>query len=130
VIFLGAGLDAAQQGGVRMETTANIGTDHTSLRNVSKNPRAMSASYAAAASTMDYMATEQATFSAEARAGMGDKTAGAGLVNPPKTIEFAKANPAQAAATAALLRPVPTSKPGDAWSTNITSVGFDDAWRK
>jgi uncharacterized protein YegL len=86
VIFLGAGLDAAVQGtalGIRAARTANIGTDAKSLAGVAANTYAMSARYARAASTREFMESGEAQFSAADRAAMGDASGGAGIVTPP-----------------------------------------------
>ncbi len=81
VIFLGAGLEAAQQGlnmGFRVDTIANIGLTQTNLQSVSRSVYAMNAGAAAGAeeSTMDSL-----SFSDEDRKAMGDNSAGEGLVS-------------------------------------------------
>lgn len=83
VVFLGAGLAAAQQGmalGVRASLTATIATDAASLRSVSNSLYRASSSYAATAggaATMDFV--EQMSFSDGDRKAMGDATGGAAL---------------------------------------------------
>lgn len=87
VIFLGAGLAAAQQGvslGVRAGYMANIGTSEANLGATMGNLRSMNAKYAATAggaATMDFMDSGEAEFSAEQRKDMGDASAGAGLID-------------------------------------------------
>jgi hypothetical protein len=110
VIFLGAGLDAARQGmalGIRAASTANIGTDAESWAGVARRTFAMSASYAECSSPQEFMESDEAQFSAAARAEMGDKSGGAGLVTPQSAGEGTK--PAAV-------------KPSDAWHDKT------DAW--
>jgi hypothetical protein len=110
VIFLGAGLEAARQGtalGIRAASTANIGTDAKSWTGVAGRTFAMSASYAASASPQEFMESDQAEFSAAARAEMGDKSGGAGLVTPQPPGERTKSG---------------AKKPRDAWHDKT------DAW--
>ncbi len=117
VIFLGAGLDAAQQGtnlGIRAASTANIATDQASLQAAVGATYEMHAAYAAAASPVDFMETEEAQFSAKARADMGDASAGAGIVAPRPA-----APPAGTPHVAAMRKPEAdtwSKTPGDAWS--------------
>jgi hypothetical protein len=118
VIFLGAGLDAAQQGtnlGIRASSTANIATDQASLQAAVGATYAMHAAYAAAASPMDFMDTEEAQFSAKARADMGDASAGAGIVTSPPAAPPAGTPPA-VAATRKPEADTWSKTPGDAWS--------------
>lgn len=87
VVFLGAGLGAAQQGlalGVRAGTVANIGTSKGALRGMAANTMSMSSGYAA---TQDFAEAQaysiSASFSTDARKQMGDASAGAGLLGQP-----------------------------------------------
>jgi hypothetical protein len=85
IVFLGAGLAAAQQGtamGVQAGSVANIGMDEQSLHNTMPNVRCMIDDYAATRDLADAKAyAAKAAFSIKARAAMGDPSGGAGLVN-------------------------------------------------
>jgi uncharacterized protein YegL len=127
VIFLGAGLENALQGsqlGVRAAATASFATDARSMRSTWRNVQHMNASYAAAANPMEFMESEQAKFSVEARMDMGDESAGVGIVTPP-------AKPGADAKSVPLAQvtqpdPVVGRKPdADSWSKTP-----DDAWTK
>jgi hypothetical protein len=92
VVFLGAGLDAAQQGigiGISLAKIANIGTDKASLSAAMCSVRGMSSLYAAAPNAEAVrLYSLAASFSDDDRRAMGDASAGEGLVRSkqPKTI--------------------------------------------
>lgn len=130
VIFLGAGLKNAMQGmslGVRSGSIANIGTEAMSLRSVSRNLYAMSAHYAAAASPMEFMESEHAQFSAEARMDMGDASAGAGLAAGPVVglVKPGQPDPDDIIKTSRPLLMLKAKADADAWSKTP-----GDAWTR
>jgi uncharacterized protein YegL len=125
VVFLGAGLNAAQQGihlGVHAGKTANIGTDRAALRSSSQAMYAMSAGYAA---TMDFKEAQAysagAEFSADDRRAMGDASAGVGLTgvltNGKKPTKPAPARPIVHMTTGRV------TGDEDSWNSS------DDAWK-
>jgi uncharacterized protein YegL len=129
VMFLGAGLDAARQGaalGVRLASTASIAKDGASLRSVAGATYSMSASYACAGSAQEFLKTEEASFSDKARADMGDKSAGAGLV---ADIAAGFANPAGIAQPPEAPKASKTSKAKSSKDDTWTSGG-SDAWSR
>ncbi len=91
VIFLGAGLEAAQQGlnlGFKADTIANIGLTQTNLQSVRGAVYAMNSAYASMDSFEDAaFVAEGASFSDEDRKAMGDDTAGGGLTKKPRFSE-------------------------------------------
>ena len=90
VVFLGAGLDSAQQGialGVNAAYTANISMDANSLSETSSIMRGMTSSYASnrtGAEAKSWMAAGGGALSMSARKKMGDASGGAGLVTGKK----------------------------------------------
>lgn len=113
IVFLGAGLGAAQQGtamGIRSAYVANIGLDKASLGATMTSVRGLSAGYASTRCMADASAFATASsFSAKDRVAMGDATAGAGLVG----------------ATGGLLKPKQKIASGDAWGAQASG----DAWK-
>jgi hypothetical protein len=114
IVFLGAGLSAAQQGtamGIRAARVANIGMDEVALTASMSRVRCMIDDYAATSDMEEAQAyADTVAFSAEARQAMGDASAGAGLVPPPS-----------GAPVPPVTRPVKT-KP--------IVQNSDDAWKK
>lgn len=92
VIFLGAGLEAAQQGlamGFRAATVANIGLSRSNLSASGQSLYGMNRSYANTQSFDEAQAVaSSASFSDEERAAMGDNKLGEGLLA--KTVKTAK----------------------------------------
>jgi len=92
IVFLGAGLDAAQQGtriGIRAASVANIGMDEVSLSATMAAVGSRSRAYAGTRCFLDaqeYAAT--ASFSDDERKAMGDASAGAGIVHGVRTGKF------------------------------------------
>lgn len=127
VVFLGAGIDAAQQGaqlGVRAAYTASIGTDAASLSAVSRELRMASSSYSSrpAAEARAFAATS--SFSAGARGRMGDASAGSWLNKTRMPTQKATA-PVQYTGTA--VPPVATDAWGGSEPTEATKLDLD-AW--
>ena len=115
VVFLGAGLEAAQQGmgiGLSLGTIANIGTDRDCLLAAMGSVRKMSSGYAAAQDAearQDYCLA--ASFSEDDRRAMGDASAGQGLVKGKQPKPTAKV----AVRTASSARADTWDNSGDAW---------------
>jgi len=121
IVFLGAGLAAAQQGtamGIQAGSVANIGMDEQSLHNTMSNVRYMLDDYAATADLADAKAyAAGAAFSIKARAAMGDPSGGAGLVKPKGGKTLDPSNKARKQA------PSLSESPDDTWATPSS-----DAW--
>lgn len=85
VVFLGAGLDAAQQGlalGVQKGATASIAMDEASLASTMGSTYSMSASYSSAPNLRAAGAVARGSaFSEKARRSMGDASGGADLTS-------------------------------------------------
>jgi hypothetical protein len=114
IVFLGAGLGAAQQGtamGIRAASVANIAMDEASLSATMSNVREMNAGYAATATMAARRCfIDEASFSAEDRKAMGDTSGGAGIIAPSKK---AAASPFRHQSSSTDAWP---KAPGDAWS--------------
>jgi hypothetical protein len=121
IVFLGAGLAAAQQGtamGIQAGSVANIGMDEQSLHNTMSNVRCMLDDYAATADLAEAKAyAAGAAFSIKARAAMGDPSGGAGLVKPKGGKTLDPSNKARKEA------PSLSESPDDTWATPSS-----DAW--
>lgn len=138
VLFLGAGLEAAQQGmalGIGLANTASIQMDSASLGAVS---RALYSASSGAAATQDFSEAQAYSaspkFSGALRQAMGDKTAGAGLTGRPfmkgttldqlnKTINATDYSALKAALTRKPVKQVDKDVAKDTWGG-----GDPDAW--
>jgi hypothetical protein len=123
IVFLGAGLAAAQQGtamGIQAGSVANIGMDEQSLNNTMASVRCMLDDYAATPDLAEAKAyAARAAFSIKARAAMGDPSGGAGLVKPKGGKKFDPSTKARKQAPSLTKSPDDTwaSSSGDAWET-------------
>ena len=123
IVFLGAGLAAAQQGiamGIQAGSVANIGMDEQSLHNTMASVRCMMDDYAATPDLAEAKAyAAGAAFSIKARAAMGDPSGGAGLVKSEGGKKLDPSTKARKQGPSLPNSPDDTSasSSGDAWGT-------------
>lgn len=126
IVFLGAGLDAAQQGtalGINAGTTASIAMDSASLQNVGSAIYSMNAGYASnqtSAEAKSWMKSGAANLTGATRKAMGDATGGADLLGKTQ----AKPMVPPAAKTGKTAKTPKTVE--DSWD----KAKADDAWVK
>jgi hypothetical protein len=123
IVFLGAGLAAAQQGtamGIQAGSVANIGMDEQSLHNTMASVRCMMDDYAATPDLAEAKAyAAGAAFSIKARTAMGDPSGGAGLVKSKGGKKLDPSTNARKQGSSLPNSPDDTwaSSSGDAWGT-------------
>jgi hypothetical protein len=120
IIFLGAGLGAAQQGtavGINAVNVANIGLDESSLASAMETMASSNREYARSSDMAEARAYSAAPkFSSEVRKRMGDLSGGEGIID--------KLSKAASSLTSRNSR-AGYKSPGDSWNSSSN----DDAWK-